>query len=131
MEARGEEPRRIRSLDGLRAVAITLVILSHVAFVLGAKAAHPALLRLEAVGILGVRVFFVLSGFLITDLLLQEKAATGRIDLRRFYLRRTLRIFPAYYVFLAAMAAAAACGLADAGGRTGFLHAFTYTFNYV
>ena len=50
---------------------------------------------------LGVSLFFVLSGFLITLLMMREREATGSISLKRFYLRRALRIFPAYYVFLA------------------------------
>jgi peptidoglycan/LPS O-acetylase OafA/YrhL len=49
----------------------------------------------------GVTAFFVLSGFLITSLLMREYERTGRISLQNFYLRRTLRIFPAYYCFVA------------------------------
>lgn len=51
-------------------------------------------------GDLGVSLFFVISGFLITLLLLREESATGTVSLRAFYLRRTLRIFPAYYVYI-------------------------------
>jgi peptidoglycan/LPS O-acetylase OafA/YrhL len=54
-------------------------------------------------GAMGVNGFFVLSGFLITRLLLREMEATGRISLRDFYIRRTLRIWPAYYAFLVVM----------------------------
>jgi peptidoglycan/LPS O-acetylase OafA/YrhL len=50
---------------------------------------------------LGVSLFFVLSGFLITLLMVREREATGSVSLKRFYIRRALRIFPAYYVFLA------------------------------
>ena len=48
----------------------------------------------------GVRVFFVLSGFLITTLLITEHARTGRVDIFRFYVRRCFRIFPAFYLYL-------------------------------
>jgi peptidoglycan/LPS O-acetylase OafA/YrhL len=70
-------------IEGLRAVAILLVVLSHagVAAVAG--------------GYVGVDVFFVLSGFLITSLLLREVAASGRISIPRFYARRALRLLPA------------------------------------
>jgi peptidoglycan/LPS O-acetylase OafA/YrhL len=54
-------------------------------------------------GSLGVQLFFALSGFLITRLLVKEVDATGTINLRRFYVRRAFRIFPAFYVFMAAM----------------------------
>ena len=50
-------------------------------------------------GHLGVNVFFVISGFLITSLMLQEEAETNTVSLKNFYIRRTLRIFPAYYFF--------------------------------
>lgn len=76
------------ALDGVRAVAVFVVIFSH-----SPLGSFP--------GDLGVSAFFVLSGFLITWLLLREREDTGTISLRRFYLRRTLRIFPAYYAFLA------------------------------
>ncbi len=76
------------ALDGMRAVAVFIVIAYH-----GGLGVVP--------GDLGVSAFFVLSGFLITWLLLREWRADGSVSLRRFYVRRTLRIFPAYYVFLA------------------------------
>ena len=82
------ENRHLPALDGLRAVAVGIVMIYHAG--------------VDAVpGDLGVTAFFVLSGFLITWLLLKEKERTGGISLRAFYLRRSLRIFPAYYVFVA------------------------------
>ncbi len=73
-------------LDGLRALAVVAVMLFH-ANVSWAKG-----------GFLGVDVFFVLSGFLITRLLLEEREVTGHVGLLRFYLRRILRLFPALVV---------------------------------
>src|SRR5258708_39435641 len=82
----------IPALDGLRAVAVFLVILSH--------------FGLELVpGSHGVMIFFVLSGFLITWLLLKENDSKGTISLSSFYKRRTLRIFPAFYVYWLMMVA--------------------------
>ncbi|MEO6708959.1 MAG: acyltransferase, partial [Planctomycetota bacterium] len=60
-------------------------------------------LPLSSNGFLGVDMFFVLSGFLIVSLILKERERTGAISLRRFYARRTLRIFPIYYLVLAAI----------------------------
>jgi peptidoglycan/LPS O-acetylase OafA/YrhL len=88
--------KRIPSLDGLRAISIALVMLSHLI-----KWKHVSLPVLQAYGDLGVHVFFVLSGYLITDLLLRESERTSSIDLPTFYLRRAFRIFPAAFVFLA------------------------------
>ncbi len=88
--------RRIPSLDGLRAISITLVILSHLV-----KWKHVSLEVLGSYGALGVFVFFVLSGYLITNLLLHEYERTSTISLQDFYLRRAFRIFPAALVFLA------------------------------
>jgi peptidoglycan/LPS O-acetylase OafA/YrhL len=88
--------RRISSLDGLRAISITLVILSHLV-----QWKHISAGILQTYGELGVHIFFVLSGFLITNLLLQERERTGTVSLSEFYKRRAFRIFPAAFVFLA------------------------------
>jgi peptidoglycan/LPS O-acetylase OafA/YrhL len=53
-------------------------------------------------GQFGVDLFFCLSAYLITELLMREKAATGRVDVSAFYIRRALRIWPLYFAFLAA-----------------------------
>jgi peptidoglycan/LPS O-acetylase OafA/YrhL len=79
------------ALDGLRALAIIAVMLYH----FRTKPLIPG------GGIVGVDLFFVLSGFLITTLLLQEWSGTGRISLRRFYQRRALRLIPALLLFVA------------------------------
>ena len=88
--------QRIPSLDGLRAISITLVILSHLV-----KWKHVSLERIQTYGDLGVHVFFVLSGYLITSLLLREYDRSSTVSLRDFYIRRAFRIFPAAFVFLA------------------------------
>src|SRR5687767_15042456 len=121
------EPGRIRSLDGLRAVAILLVLLAHLPHSLAAAPAWTE--HLMPLGLLGVRVFFVISGFLISSLLFAELAKSGAISLRKFYFRRTLRIFPAFYVYVAAIAIAAALGLVVLRPYD-LLAALTYTTNY-
>ncbi len=79
------------ALDGVRGLAVAAVFVFHTA-----KSLAPA-------GGLGVDVFFVLSGFLITTLLLQERLRTGHVSLSSFYLRRSLRLFPALLAMLVAM----------------------------
>ena len=83
-------------LDGLRFIAFLTVFISHIAVFI-----FPGKIQFLAQGDLGVSFFFVLSGFLITYLLLCEKDSTGRIHLSFFYLRRILRIWPVYYMTLA------------------------------
>lgn len=78
------------ALDGLRGVAIALVLIG-----------HARLPGLSAAATVGVTLFFVLSGFLITSLLLEERERTGRIDLLGFYKRRARRLLPGLFVFLA------------------------------
>ena len=80
----------IPALDGLRAVAVSIVLAAHFG------------LHHRVPGGFGVTLFFFISGMLITRLLLAEKAATGRIALGRFYLRRMLRLYPALLVAVAA-----------------------------
>jgi peptidoglycan/LPS O-acetylase OafA/YrhL len=92
---------RRRELDGLRAVAVTLVLLQHVGDLLIDEEPSFTGGPLLPGGFLGVDLFFVLSGFLITGLLLEERARHGRIRFRTFYLRRALRLLPALLVVLA------------------------------
>jgi peptidoglycan/LPS O-acetylase OafA/YrhL len=93
--------KRVRTLDGLRGVAILLVVAGHT--VQHLQPLHEGVrhwLYLFANPNAGVRLFFVLSGYLITELLLREQETSGGISLRAFYWRRVLRIFPAFYVYL-------------------------------
>lgn len=85
--------RYFSGLDALRAISVIAVIWSHVAGVQGVVLLNQ--------GRRGVDLFFAISGFLVTTLLLREYGRSGRISLRDFYIRRTLRIFPLYYAVLA------------------------------
>ncbi len=97
--------RNIPGLDGLRAISISIVIVAHSSWYLPQWLTDNILFRaVIGSGAHGVAIFFVISGYLITTLLLRELSTTNSISLRRFYLRRSVRIFPAYYVFLSVMA---------------------------
>src|SRR5689334_793594 len=80
--------RRLAGLDGLRAVAVLAVVIFHLDF------------SLASGGFLGVDVFFVISGFLITNLIAREILETGRLRLGQFYLRRARRLLPAVAAML-------------------------------
>jgi len=120
--------RRIPSVDGLRAISIGLVLFGHLA---GTSNFFPrsTFAPLGDFGNLGVRVFFVISGFLITFLMLDEIEATGTVSLKLFYLRRTLRIFPASYAYILFVLIASMLGLATLSPGDLF-HGLTYTMNY-
>lgn len=96
--------RRIPSLDGLRAISILLVLWSHASLTYGFPWRHPWEHWLGQFGLyhgeFGVGIFFVISGYLITTLLMREREKTGQISLGKFYVRRAFRIFPAAYVYL-------------------------------
>lgn len=124
-------PARIAALDGLRGLSILLVLVGHAS---GTAGAPPLLAHVQHAGgfdvaNVGVRVFFVISGWLITTLLVSEGARTGRIDLPRFYLRRAVRLMPGYVALVLAMTLAAAAGAVTLRGAD-LLHAATYTTNY-
>jgi peptidoglycan/LPS O-acetylase OafA/YrhL len=127
---------RIPTLDGLRALSISFVLAYHsfgtrsLSLVgLGFSPPHHYRIWFRYLGELGVRVFFVLSGYLITSILLRELTSTGTIELRRFYLRRTLRLFPAFYVFLGTVSLLKVLGLLTLHPGD-LVRAATYTMNY-
>ena len=88
---------RVHSLQGLRAISIVFVLLAHLSGTHNCFRSPVA----ESYGNPGVRIFLVLSGYLITGLLLKERERTSSISLRTFYAHRAYRIFPAGYVFMA------------------------------
>src|SRR3982074_3435110 len=93
-EARPSPSGRVRALDGLRGAAVIAVLLFHSGHLVG--------------GYLGVDLFFVLSGFLITGLLLAEGNTTNRVRLSAFCARRARRLLPALFLMLGGVAAFAA-----------------------
>lgn len=122
-----ETKRSIPSLDGLRALSVCAVILGHTRSTLLDRIPFNHSFRN---GDHGVAVFLVISGFLITHLLLKELRREGQIDLKRFYFRRTLRIFPPFYVYLLVIAL---LGLFQKVyfTATTMAAAATYTWNYI
>ncbi len=118
---------RVPSLDGLRGI-FCLVVLIHAMNTPGA----PDLGIRHWIGFKGylvVNLFFVMSGFIITTLILEERDATGTVSLRGFFFRRTVRIFPPYYVWLLVACGFWALGWAFATPAE-ILSCFTYTRNY-
>ncbi len=120
--------RHIPSLDGLRGLSIALVVVAH----LEGGRDVPSFLSSPLLdhGYLGVKVFFVVSGFLITRLIVDEIESAGRLSLGLFYARRVLRIFPAFYLYLAAVSLASLLGWLDVPVHN-LAFAGTYTMNYV
>ena len=121
--------RNIPSLDGLRAISIMLVIASHTHWALPGALSRSAWVNWHHYGVLGVSVFFVISGYLITKLLLKELDTTGSIRLKHFYVRRAFRIFPAFYVYLAFVGVLWSMGF-EQQTLGSYIAAFTYTWNY-
>jgi len=114
--------RHFTALDGLRAVSVLLVVLAH------ARGREDWLwIR----GANGVTVFFVLSGYLITTLALREEAVRGTIDLGAFYLRRTFRILPMYYLTLAIYCVLILVLHADPARHDKFVRALPYYLTYL
>jgi peptidoglycan/LPS O-acetylase OafA/YrhL len=120
---------RIPYLDGLRAYSILLVLFDHTIASDSWLGSRWYLRMFLADSQLGVRVFFVLSGFLITTLLLDEQDATGRISIRGFYERRIARIFPAFYLFIAIIGVLTAIHVMEVPAAS-FYAASTYTWNF-
>ena len=93
-----------KGLNALRFFAALAVIITHVELIKGQMSCQSLYFKSKLImelGELGVVFFFVLSGFLITYLLLSEKEQSGSIDVKKFYLRRILRIWPLYFLVTA------------------------------
>ena len=107
--------RYISELDGLRGIAILMVIAihAHMSFATG--------------GFIGVDLFFVLSGYLITTLLLKEHQSTGQINFKNFYWRRCIRLFPVLLTFLILYLI---LGLAFAGNKLNIIRNALIVFFY-
>ncbi|MDX1761971.1 MAG: acyltransferase [Christiangramia sp.] len=114
----------IKQLDSLRAIAVLLVIISH-----WLPKSH--LLNSIPLGVIGVDIFFVLSGFLITSILFsnknKEEVSNGKI-IKFFYARRVLRIFPIYYLCLFVLLALEE--YTNTNIKEDFIYYFTYTTNF-
>lgn len=97
---------KLPSLNGLRGMSVVFVIIGHFSMQygifndMGDKKYLRPFIKIIQDGHMGVNIFFVISGFLITLLLLNEELKSQTISLKSFYLRRTLRIFPAYFFLL-------------------------------
>jgi peptidoglycan/LPS O-acetylase OafA/YrhL len=120
--------RNIPSLDGLRALAVGVVLVGH-ELQMGELRPSPFSALRSGLAHLGVNIFFVISGFLITLLLLKEQDRNGGISLGKFYARRALRIFPAAYLLIATVVLLSALGLVQLN-QGDVIHAATYTTNY-
>lgn len=111
-------PRRDLVLDAWRGISVLMVIVGHAmfhrfeqslnTFAIETNMVYPVL---GSLGTLGVKFFFVISGYIITKLLLQEHARTGKLSLSAFYVRRAFRILPALWLFVVAVLAARSAGL--------------------
>jgi peptidoglycan/LPS O-acetylase OafA/YrhL len=116
---------RIRGFDGLRAIAVLLVFLH-----------HKAMAEDSGLGHLGVWIFFALSGFLIIDILttqrrrIDARTTTFSAELKRFLYRRTLRIFPIYYLLLFTLAILMTMGFAGPELAGGMPYHFFYLSNF-
>lgn len=98
----GEHETRFRGFDGFRAVAVTVVLLSHLPIAVGTLDRADWYDLFPNAGFLGVNMFFVLSGFLIAHRLLATTRDDGSLRWRHFWVSRSARIFPALLAFLAA-----------------------------
>ena len=108
----------IKSLDGIRALAITMVILFHFFY--------------EEIrwGWIGVQIFFTLSGFLITSILLENTNKSLKKYLTRFYWRRAIRIFPIYYLYIGAVSIIYIVTASPISFKETWVYLITYTYNY-
>jgi peptidoglycan/LPS O-acetylase OafA/YrhL len=100
MEATVNESKRSLALDGVRGFAVLIVFLSHSS----GRELYPAeFLKLQGIGHVGVYLFFVLSSWLLTTIVLNEIEETGTVRLKSYFLRRGFRIVPLYFCVIIAV----------------------------
>jgi peptidoglycan/LPS O-acetylase OafA/YrhL len=122
---------RLPSLDGLRAVSICMVVIGHCSkTITGLSNSAYMFLGFVGAGRLGVSMFFVISGFLITTLLVREQLSTHTISLKDFYIRRAFRIFPGFYAYWLVAFVLALLGYIHLS-RSDLISAAIYVWNYV
>jgi peptidoglycan/LPS O-acetylase OafA/YrhL len=124
--------QRIAGFDGIRALAVILVVLQHLG--IWESAGQPGLVK-ERLSLLlsggtGVQAFFILSGFLITILLIKEKEATGKVSIGNFMIRRSLRILP-LYIFCCVLTTLALGYFNNYVPWRSLSYAFLYVYNFV
>ena len=118
---------RIPSLDGFRAISIILVLIYHSSFSIGFPQKYAPIV---AGGKEGVTIFFVISGFLITYLLLNEKSKYGTINLKSFYIKRAIRILPAFFLYCIFIVLVWPAFESYRFHENELWHLFTFTENY-
>lgn len=118
--------KRIPSLDGFRAISIILVVLCHECYSAGFPKNY---IDIAAKGAVGVTIFFVISGFLITYLLLVEDAKNGNINVKAFYNRRIFRILPVYFLYVSFILLWRNIENIHIS-RNDLLHVFSFTVNF-
>ena len=121
---------RIYGFDALRAISVTLVVLSHIGIIAAVKPEFLKAFFTVFNGTCGVKTFFVLSGFLITTLLMNEYAQTGRINVLAFMIRRASRILPLYVLILAIAATLISASIAEPSSGAMIFSAL-YLYNFI
>jgi len=122
----------VKGFDGLRAISIIFVILNHLGSYLLLPRTNFFQQRVWPLfaGGTGVNIFFVLSGFLITRILLTEMEVNGSISLKHFYIRRALRLLPALLIFYMIIAALMLGHLIQSSAPS-FFYSFFYLYNFI
>jgi peptidoglycan/LPS O-acetylase OafA/YrhL len=122
--------QRILGLDGLRAIAVSLVVAAHLNVLSSLQASGIITVGTQEIADVGVHLFFCMSGFLITKKLIGEHFSTGRVDLYNFFFNRALRIIPVYLLVVTLTLVAEIVGDARSDAWS-FLGAYTFTSNFL
>ncbi|MBI2373507.1 MAG: acyltransferase [Deltaproteobacteria bacterium] len=121
---------RIRGFDGVRGISALLVVATHLGFASLLERLGLSRLAPLCSGDAAVTFFFVLSGFLITTLLLGELASSGTISLKHFLIRRALRLYPLYYLVLGLVLVSGTLGFRGTN-QTSAAYALLYSYNFI